>query len=98
GQILAHNYPPEQLKPIKVLEDVPADEIYEVEAIVDHKSHKDNFLYRVRWAGYDAEDDTWEPPEHFNDTSVITRYWKRRNPSNNIHHEKRKHRSDRHNN
>lgn len=85
GQILPRNYPPQQLKPIKVLEDIPADEIYDVEAIVDHKPYKNNFLYRVRWVGYDQEDDTWEPPEHFSDPSPITKYWQRRNPSHTQH-------------
>lgn len=79
GGILPRNYPPESLKPIQVLEHIPADEIYEIEGIVDHKVHKGNFLYRVRWKGYTEDDDTWEPPHNFNDPSCITAYWRRRN-------------------
>ncbi|KAJ8651870.1 hypothetical protein O0I10_012563 [Lichtheimia ornata] len=76
GCVLPRNYAPEHLKLVRVLEDIPADEIYELENIVDHKVHKGNFLYRVRWLDY-TEDDTWEPPENFGDPVTITKYWKR---------------------
>ena len=77
GQTLPRNYPPEQLKLVRIMEDIPADEIYELENIVDHKVHKSNFLYRVRWVGYTEAEDTWEPPENFGDPLTITKYWKR---------------------
>lgn len=33
---------------------------YEIDKIVDRKlDDKDNYLYRVRWKGYGAEDDSW---------------------------------------
>ncbi|KAJ8651462.1 hypothetical protein O0I10_012980 [Lichtheimia ornata] len=37
GRVLPRNYPPEQLKLVRVMQEIPADEIYELENIVDHK-------------------------------------------------------------
>ena len=41
---------------------------YEVEAIIDRSllpggnwEHDSDYIYRIRWAGFNQEDDTWEP-------------------------------------
>ncbi|KAI9245568.1 hypothetical protein BDA99DRAFT_609869 [Phascolomyces articulosus] len=44
GQLLPKNYPPDQLKLVRVLEEIPADEIYDLDGIVDHKWEKDTLL------------------------------------------------------
>ena len=91
GKLAGRNFAPSQMKFVRQIVDVPVDEIYDVESIIDHKEHDGNFLYCVRWTGYNEEDDTWEPPENFGDPTLITKYWKRRGmnindilPNNNI--------------
>lgn len=37
--------------------------VYEVEAIVDHKRKNGRTYYKIRWKGYGKEDDTWQPYE-----------------------------------
>jgi hypothetical protein len=50
---------------------------YVVDRVIDavDRFGDETLVYLVRWLGYDAEDDTWEPeqnlPEHF-----IRRYWR----------------------
>jgi transposase InsO family protein len=56
---------------------------YEVQAVVDHSGTPGNYLYRVKWKGYpNDEDDTWEPPSHFDAKKPIEIYWGRRNADN----------------
>ena len=52
-------------------------QIYIVQTILEHKKHKGNYLYKVRWKGYDESHDTWEPAAHFTDPKLITEYWQR---------------------
>ena len=78
GLLEPRNYPPSLLKKVsdKILQN--KDEIFEVEAIVDHKKNDENkYLYRCRWQDYDESHDTWEPEEHFTDPKFITEYWRR---------------------
>jgi Chromo (CHRromatin Organisation MOdifier) domain len=56
----------------------PGDREFVVEKLVGAANGEDGqHLYRVRWWGYDPEEDTWEPaeqlPAHF-----IWRYWRSR--------------------
>lgn len=45
-------------------ESVDEDE-FQVEKILDHKTHKAGILYRIKWLGYDdPTDETWEPEEN----------------------------------
>ncbi|KAJ8652000.1 hypothetical protein O0I10_012395 [Lichtheimia ornata] len=78
GELLPIDIPPSQLKLISQDEIMPADDVYEVDFIAAHKKEPHgSYLYKVRWKGYTAEDDTWEPYDHFNSTEVITSYWER---------------------
>lgn len=79
GALLSRNIPPAHIKLISQDPIASGDDFYEVQAIIDNKGTEGNYLYRVRWKGYSEEDDTWEPFEHFNDESLIQRYWQRRN-------------------
>ena len=48
---------------------------YVIQRIVDcGLDEEDNLLHRVRWYGFDAKDDTWEPLEHLPRSHVIRYY------------------------
>lgn len=52
-----------------------ADGDYEVESIVDHKySGKRKKLYLIRWKGYTADQDTWEPEKSLCCPELIAQY------------------------
>jgi transposase InsO family protein len=57
-----------------IVNDIPE---FEVEKIIDHKtSRRDDILYLVKWRGYAAHDNTWEPTEHLgNAAEAIKAYW-----------------------
>ena len=47
------------------------EELFSVEKIVDSKIDKNGVqLYKCRWKGYTAADDTWEPTENVSSTGV----------------------------
>mmetsp|Transcript_27581 Transcript_27581/g.58917 ORF Transcript_27581/g.58917 Transcript_27581/m.58917 type:complete len:346 (-) Transcript_27581:1625-2662(-) len=62
-------------KDYAVEEAVEEVELFKVEKIVDRKLDKNGVtLYKTRWKGYSASDDTWEPPENVASTGHIDRY------------------------
>jgi hypothetical protein len=78
GLVLPNNYPTSALQLLSSYEP-PDGKNYEVKAILHHrKSKKGGYEYKVRWKGYGAEDDTWEPTKSFNTKEAINVYWKRR--------------------
>ncbi|KAJ8651867.1 hypothetical protein O0I10_012560 [Lichtheimia ornata] len=89
GDLLPIDVPPSQLKLISQDEIIPADQLFEVESIIAHnKDDNGNMTYKVRWKGYTAEHDTWEPYEHFTSDAPIAAYWARINaqsPHNSGH-------------
>jgi hypothetical protein len=36
----------------------------QVEKIVSHKKDRGKYKFRIRWAGFTADEDTWEPEEN----------------------------------
>ena len=46
-------------------------EKYLVDHIVAKKVQGGVMLYRVRWQGFSAADDTWEPIEHFDGPAIV---------------------------
>ena len=60
--------------PLEVLED--GGEIYEVEAVLAHRSikgrHDKEFL--IQWTGYGPEHNSWEP-ERYLDAPALRAYW-----------------------
>ena len=46
---------------------------YKVEAILKHRYHgpQKKFQYLIRWKGYIAVDDTWEPQTHINANNLL---------------------------
>lgn len=67
-----------QLKLIPALgADEDEEDLWTVDKIIDHK--KDDagrHLYRVRWKGFTAADDTWEPAASFDDFKTVDLYWR----------------------
>jgi hypothetical protein len=56
----------------------------EVERIIEYDSGDDEPLYRVRWRGFSAADDTWEPLAHLANANQAVRdfqtQWNSQNP------------------
>jgi hypothetical protein len=51
---------------------------YEVEKLVDHRYNDNGTLeYEVKWKGYPTSENTWEPINHINNTSLIKTYNRR---------------------
>mmetsp|Transcript_49331 Transcript_49331/g.124040 ORF Transcript_49331/g.124040 Transcript_49331/m.124040 type:complete len:112 (-) Transcript_49331:645-980(-) len=50
---------------------------YQVEAIVDHRGsprNKSQLKFRVRWKGYEPDEDTWEPYASVKDCEALDVY------------------------
>lgn len=52
---------------------VEPDEEYEVERIEDHKRDGKTTLFLVKWKGYSAKDNTWEPESHLAHAAKLLR-------------------------
>lgn len=55
----------------------PPSEDYEVESIVGVRKRKGQTEYQVRWKGYAADADTWEPEEQLNCQELIDAFNKK---------------------
>ncbi|SAL94830.1 hypothetical protein, partial, partial [Absidia glauca] len=77
GALTPRNYVPSELKLISQDEDLDGD-IYEIQAIIDHRGTPGRREYKVRWKGYTAEDDQWIKAKDMNAQDTIDVYWKRR--------------------
>jgi hypothetical protein len=56
-------------------------EEYDVDRIVEEKREKGKHgkrLYRIRWKGYDAEDDTWQTEQDLRNAPEVLRAWRTR--------------------
>jgi hypothetical protein len=75
--VLPRNYAPNQLVMVQLPHGLPDQ--FEVEKILDHEFDAQTGKYRflVRWTGYSAAHDTWEPPEHFADSAFVRKYMER---------------------
>jgi hypothetical protein len=72
----------DKVKGTKEDEDLPAG-VYEVESIIDHSGdlkRKASVKFRVRWKGFEEEDDTWEPFWAVKKLSALKRYLDSKNP------------------
>lgn len=47
---------------------------WEVEAILGHRGPKRHRQYLIRWKGYSADDDSWEPRSHIDDGPLLQEY------------------------
>jgi hypothetical protein len=76
GALLTRKVPPEHIRVITT-PDAPDQELepaYQVDEVLDHRGNPP-FEYLVKWTGYDASHNSWEPFANFNDTSTIRAYW-----------------------
>ena len=52
-----------------------SDDIYYVEAIIDHKDVLGSRKYLGKWDGYSSSENTWEPASHILNDKLIKDYW-----------------------
>jgi hypothetical protein len=74
GKQLKTSYPISRLKQTNIRQ-IPSNETYEVEKILDHRIINGRIMYFVKWKGYEEDENTWEPEEHFQQTQCIEDYW-----------------------
>ena len=72
---------PNQLKFVSHFYPDFKQDVFEVEAIVDHRGEGDNREYKVHWKGYPSDEDTWEPVSNLFDAEwSINKYLASLNP------------------
>ena len=54
---------------------LPSLEEYKVERIVGEKRKNGRLYYRVRWKGYDTEDDTWQSTQDIHNAPELLKAW-----------------------
>ncbi|KAG0753929.1 hypothetical protein G6F29_014390 [Rhizopus arrhizus] len=74
---MSRNYSPEELKIISQDEVIPKDELYEIEAIINHRGEPGNREYLVRWKNYSKDHDSWLTAEAFTHPESINIYWRK---------------------
>ena len=83
GKRLSRSYPIDQLKLIaphvadRIWMAACSDGVYTVDRILDHRVVSADGLreFRVSWAGFDADFDSWEPESAILDPALITAYF-----------------------
>lgn len=53
-----------------------ADDDYEVEDIIDHKKERGKNVFLIRWKGFEAASDTWEPESTLSCPAIVSKYKK----------------------
>ncbi|KAG0922918.1 hypothetical protein G6F30_013991 [Rhizopus arrhizus] len=84
---MSRNYSPEELKIISQDEVIPKDELYEIEAIINHRGEPGNREYLVRWKNYSKDHDSWLTAEAFTHPESINIYWRKLGKSINLNGE-----------
>ena len=57
---------------------LPSSEEYEVEKIVGERRKNGKLYYRIRWKGYDAEDDSWQTARDVRNAPELLKAWRNR--------------------
>lgn len=81
---LYHRQPPrDHLKVIDAKAEVPFDDIYYVERILDHRGPPSRRSYLVKWLNYPASQNTWEPESNLSGSAkFLNEYWSTRTNMN----------------
>jgi hypothetical protein len=77
GVLYPRNVSPDKLKVVSL--PPPASSSYEVEKILKHRGPVGNREYLVKWKGYSAKSNTWEPATNFESPLIIQQYHDRVN-------------------
>jgi hypothetical protein len=77
GLLLPREYTPSELKLVSQDAVIAKEDVYEFDAIVDHRGEPGNREYKIRWKNYTAADDSWITTAMFTDPQAIVNYWKR---------------------
>lgn len=75
-------YSPEQLKQVTQALDMPSDESYEIEMILDHSLSEGGVLYTVKWKGYDSSHNQQLRYDQFDSKAIVDNYWKSKRMEN----------------
>ena len=62
------------------LDDEQDELFYEVESIIDSKRFGRTIKYRVRWRGYNADNDTWQPIQSLQQVLDLVKEFHHANP------------------
>jgi hypothetical protein len=78
NQLMTRHFQPSELVLVADEHEV-LDDVYDVEAVVDHKLNEstNKYTYKVKWLNFDDSHNTWEPAENFLSQKCIQTYWKR---------------------
>ena len=63
-------------------DDLEEDGSYEIESIVSHRLHEGNYLYTVKWKGFDERYNDEIPYENFDSKAIVIEYYKKLNEQN----------------
>jgi len=55
------------------------DNIYEIENIIEHKIENNNYVFFVKWKGYNKDDNSWVKEKDFYEKQIIKDYLNKRN-------------------
>ena len=76
---------------------VDGEEEYEVEAVLGHRGKPGRRTFLIRWKGYSAAEDTWEPERNLGNAQPLIKEYKIARPTDfpeyNHHHKVRKRKS-----
>jgi hypothetical protein len=75
GALASRNYVPSELKSVSHDDN---DNIFEIEAVLDHKGTPGRRQYKVRWKGYSSAHDQWIDAKDMNAQDELDIYWKKR--------------------
>jgi len=65
-------------------EDGDPDAEYEVDKIIDYAEEKGERVFRIRWKGFGAKHDTWEPESNLNCKELIEKFMERMKSQENV--------------